>query len=184
MKLYRHNVLRITSCSDPLLWYADKVGQHVPHEGFSAGSGFRSREESGHVNFVRLDDAKPVTVLVTEKGNGFYPFAAPAPVVKTVGPTGCTGNCERLGICQATCDESVTQKRGQSRRDSAIEAMVNILVGFVVSVLITAVLLPGMGHAVTLADNLLMTSVFTVASLLRSYGLRRAFNWMHHRGMA
>jgi hypothetical protein len=49
-------------------------------------------------------------------------------------------------------------------------------VGFAVSVVITAWLLPAMGHQVSLSENVLMTSVFTVASLLRSYGVRRIFN--------
>jgi hypothetical protein len=70
---------------------------------------------------------------------------------------------------------------GQSRAHSMAEAVANIAVGFLVSVVITAWLLPAMGHQVSLSENVLMTSVFTVASLLRSFAIRRAFNHLHTR---
>jgi hypothetical protein len=77
--------------------------------------------------------------------------------------------------------ESSQLPPGQSHRASAVEAGVNIVVGFAVSVAITAVLLPAFGHQVTMVQNVAMTSVFTVASFARAYGLRRLFNWLHCR---
>lgn len=65
-----------------------------------------------------------------------------------------------------------TRPTGQSRADSWAESAVNLAVGFVVSVLITLWLFPHL----PMADNLQITAIFTVASLLRSYGLRRLFN--------
>ena len=72
--------------------------------------------------------------------------------------------------------------KGQSHRASAVEAGVNLVLGFAISVGITAVLLPAFGHQVTLGQNVAMTSVFTVASFARAYGLRRLFNWLQCRG--
>jgi hypothetical protein len=51
----------------------------------------------------------------------------------------------------------------------------NITVGFIVSVGLTAVVMPVFGHEVTLAQNIGITSIFTVASIVRSYALRRLF---------
>lgn len=65
---------------------------------------------------------------------------------------------------------------GQTRAHSCAEAVVNIAVGFGVSVVITAIVLPAYGHPVSLTENLQITLIFTVASLLRSYALRRFFN--------
>lgn len=98
-----------------------------------------------------------------------------------------------LGVCRdlPDCEDALGRARpayakraaaeqvvGQSHRASAIEAATNIVLGFGISVGITAVLLPAFGHQVTLAQNVAMTSVFTVASFVRAYGLRRLFNWL------
>lgn len=64
----------------------------------------------------------------------------------------------------------------QTRLGSLIEACINVAIGFVLSVAITAMVLPAYGHAVTLGENLQITSIFTVASIARSYFLRRWFN--------
>ena len=64
----------------------------------------------------------------------------------------------------------------QSRISSLAETCVGIAIGFVVSLGINAVVMPAYGHHVTMADNLGMTAIFTVASIARSYLVRRAFN--------
>jgi hypothetical protein len=110
----------------------------------------------------------------------------------------CVGSCDRFGICQAledcqdqhridaelarTAAHAQGVATGQSRAHSMAEAVANIAVGFLVSVVITAWLLPAMGHQVSLSENVLMTSVFTVASLIRGFAIRRAFNRLHTRG--
>ena len=63
----------------------------------------------------------------------------------------------------------------QSRRMSLIETCASIAIGFVVSVIITALVMPAYGHDVTLADNIQITLIFTVASIVRGYAVRRAF---------
>ena len=71
---------------------------------------------------------------------------------------------------------------GQSRRLSAIETATNIAVGFVVSLVITDVVMPLFGHDVTIGQNVVITSIFTVASVVRSYALRRLFNRIDMKG--
>ena len=64
----------------------------------------------------------------------------------------------------------------QSRAASLAETCASIGIGFCISLAINAVVLPAYGHHVTLADNLQMTAIFTVASIARGYAVRRAFN--------
>jgi hypothetical protein len=67
---------------------------------------------------------------------------------------------------------------GQSRLSSLAETCVSIAIGFLVSLGINAVVMPAFGHRISLADNLGMTAIFTVASVARGYLVRRWFNSM------
>lgn len=64
----------------------------------------------------------------------------------------------------------------QSRRLSAAESVVNVAVGYMISLLLTFTVLPLFGYAVTAAHSAGISAIFTVASLVRSYLLRRLFN--------
>lgn len=64
----------------------------------------------------------------------------------------------------------------QTRLGSLIEAALNVAIGFFISLALTAVVLPAYGHSVTLSQNLQITAIFTVASIVRSYCIRRWFN--------
>lgn len=62
--------LRITSCRDPLMWYAGLVGQVVPLVREEADC-YWSREPAGFVNIVRKEDAELIeagTDRCDEKG--------------------------------------------------------------------------------------------------------------------
>lgn len=100
--------------------------------------------------------------------------------------TGCAASCGRMGICQALegCQDQhridaqlvKAVPTGQSRADSMAETLASIAVGFVVSMGIQAVVLPAMGHHITLEQNFWITCIFTVASVVRGYAMRRVFN--------
>lgn len=64
----------------------------------------------------------------------------------------------------------------QSRIHSLLETCASIGIGFVASVVITALVMPAYGHAVSLGDNIQITAIFTVASVARGYWVRRWFN--------
>lgn len=64
----------------------------------------------------------------------------------------------------------------QSKTRSAIEAATSTAIGYLVSLAITAVVLPAYGHAVTFSENVQITLIFTLASVVRSYAVRRWFN--------
>lgn len=69
----------------------------------------------------------------------------------------------------------------QSRLRSATEAVTNVVVGFVLSAMVTAIVFPMFGYPIRLADNLAISAIFTVVSILRSYALRRLFNHLDGR---
>ena len=61
---------------------------------------------------------------------------------------------------------------------SAVESFANVAVGYGVAVIVTAIVLPAFGYRVSTSDAFGISAVFTVVSLVRSYLLRRAFNWV------
>ena len=63
----------------------------------------------------------------------------------------------------------------QSKRKSLTEAITNTVFGFVVSFLIQLVIYPVMGIPVRLSQNIIITAVFTLASIGRGYAVRRWF---------
>lgn len=67
----------------------------------------------------------------------------------------------------------------QSRRASLIEAIANVLVGYLISVLANIWLLPLWGFSVSPRAGAEIGLLFTLISLLRSYILRRLFNHLH-----
>jgi hypothetical protein len=66
----------------------------------------------------------------------------------------------------------------QSRLMIAVEASFNVLIGYFVSVLANILILPMFGYDVTVADSFAIGLAFTAVSLVRSYALRRWFNWL------
>lgn len=59
---------------------------------------------------------------------------------------------------------------------SAIEAVANVAIGYVVAVSANAVVMPMFGLHPTAFDSLAIGALFTAISLARSYVLRRLFN--------
>jgi len=64
----------------------------------------------------------------------------------------------------------------QTRRWSMVEAVTNVAVGFVVSVLFQWAVFPIFGIRISFSENLAIATVFTVVSIARGYALRRIFN--------
>jgi high-affinity Fe2+/Pb2+ permease len=66
----------------------------------------------------------------------------------------------------------------QTRRQSLIETVAGVAIGLIVSMALSLFVYPLHGHSFTLAQNASITVIFTVASVLRGYGVRRFFNWL------
>lgn len=65
---------------------------------------------------------------------------------------------------------------GQSKRQSLIEACVNILIGFWINYFANLLILPFFGIHIDLVDNLFIGVIYTGISLVRGYFIRRYFN--------
>lgn len=68
----------------------------------------------------------------------------------------------------------------QSRLGSFIEAVINIIIGLAINLTANALVFPLFGWQITAADNILLGSIYTVISLVRSYTIRRWFNARIH----
>ncbi|MEI4262801.1 DUF7220 family protein [Roseovarius sp. D0-M9] len=65
----------------------------------------------------------------------------------------------------------------QSRRGSFLEALVNLAVGYSLAVAANAIVLPLFGFYPSLGQHAAIGAVFSLISVIRSYCLRRLFNW-------
>lgn len=66
---------------------------------------------------------------------------------------------------------------GQTRRGSLLESLVNILVGYSINFVANLLIFPLFGWHISTRENLTLGVIYTGISLVRSYGLRRLFNW-------
>lgn len=69
----------------------------------------------------------------------------------------------------------------QSRLESAIEAVANVLFGYLVALASQLAIFPLFGIDIPLSDNLAIGAWFTAISLVRSYAVRRWFNGFRRR---
>lgn len=67
----------------------------------------------------------------------------------------------------------------QTRTQSFIESITNIIIGYIVALISQIIIFPLFNINVPLSDNLLIGAYFTVISLARSYLLRRYYNRKH-----
>ena len=65
---------------------------------------------------------------------------------------------------------------------SMIEAVTNVVVGLIVSLITQIVVFPWYGIEVSFATNVQIMLIFTVVSIVRSYTLRRAFTRIGFNG--
>ena len=64
----------------------------------------------------------------------------------------------------------------QSKRESMIETLTSVFVGWLIGVILNMLVLPLFDYDVNLTDGVLISIIFTVASIIRSYAVRRIFN--------
>lgn len=69
----------------------------------------------------------------------------------------------------------------QSRLSSFIEAVINIIIGLAINLTANALVFPLFGWQISAADNLLLGTIYTAISLIRSYTIRRWFNARIHQ---
>ena len=64
----------------------------------------------------------------------------------------------------------------QSKRESMIETLTNVSIGWFVSFIANMLVLPLFGYNINLTDGLLISIIFTIISIVRGYVVRRWFN--------
>lgn len=64
----------------------------------------------------------------------------------------------------------------QTRTQSFIESIVNVLIGYMVAVASQIIIFPFFDIHIPFYENLLMGLYFTIISIARSYAVRRWFN--------
>lgn len=67
----------------------------------------------------------------------------------------------------------------QSRKMSFVESCVNVAIGYGVAIASQVLIFPMFGIHVPFRDNLMIGLWFTAVSIVRSYFVRRLFNWFH-----
>jgi len=69
----------------------------------------------------------------------------------------------------------------QTRLQSLLEAGVNVLLGYGIALGAQLAVFPLFNIHIPMASNIAIGIIFTLVSLVRSYALRRLFNWLHSR---
>lgn len=65
---------------------------------------------------------------------------------------------------------------GQSKKLSFVEALVNIIAGFFLSLLVQIIVFPFFDIQIDMFGHIYITVIFLLVSLARSYLIRRLFN--------
>jgi len=64
----------------------------------------------------------------------------------------------------------------QTKKHSIIESIAKTIIGLLTSILIQLILYPAMGIPVSFSQNLIITAVFFIVSIIRGYFIRRYFS--------
>jgi len=64
----------------------------------------------------------------------------------------------------------------QTKKQSLIEVITNIAIGYFIALLSQIVIFPFFGINISIQDNLLIGFWFTLIAIIRGYVVRRAFN--------
>lgn len=64
----------------------------------------------------------------------------------------------------------------QSKRESMIETLTSVFVGWLIGVILNLTILPLFNYNITVVDSLWVSLIFTAISVVRGYLIRRFFN--------
>lgn len=67
----------------------------------------------------------------------------------------------------------------QPKKYSLFESLANVAIGYFVALFSQLIVFPLVGIHIPLGTNILIGLIFTGVSIVRSYTLRRVFNWIH-----
>ena len=64
----------------------------------------------------------------------------------------------------------------QSKKQSLIETLTSVFVGWLIGVILNLTVLPLFDYNITVVDSIWVSLIFTAVSVIRGYVIRRAFN--------
>ena len=64
----------------------------------------------------------------------------------------------------------------QTKRESFIETITSVFVGWLIGVILNMLVLPLFDYNITVIDSLWVSLIFTAVSVIRGYVIRRFFN--------
>lgn len=67
----------------------------------------------------------------------------------------------------------------QTKTQSLTETLINVFIGYVIAIASQVLIFPLFGITTSFENNLKIGAVFTLISIIRSYSVRRFFNWQH-----
>lgn len=73
----------------------------------------------------------------------------------------------------------IQKAASQPKYHSFIESIINVAVGLGINIMAQHLLFPLFGIYISWGQNLQIAGIFTIISIIRSYCLRRGFNWYH-----
>lgn len=88
-----------------------------------------------------------------------------------------------VGLFTVWAGARASRHGGQTMRGSICEAWANIVIGFGINFIANLIVLPLAGLQVTAAGAFWIGCIFTAISIVRSFGLRRVFNYWHQTGI-
>ena len=71
----------------------------------------------------------------------------------------------------------------QSKKHSLFESLTNTFIGLITAFITQLIIFPWFGIHIKLVDNFLILIIFTSVSIVRSYAVRRFFNYLHVKGL-
>lgn len=69
----------------------------------------------------------------------------------------------------------------QSRIQSFIESLVNVGIGLFITVWLTSLISLVFSLGLSAADNMLISSLITLAHVVKTYSVRRVFEWINFK---
>jgi|GEM_PF-1260377 len=81
-----------------------------------------------------------------------------------------------LFVINRTQSMSRLNNMNQTKKDSLLESLTNILIGLSITLTANAILFPMFGWSISAGQNLSLGLCYTLISLARSYFIRRIFN--------
>lgn len=68
---------------------------------------------------------------------------------------------------------------GQSNRHAIVETVLGTSIGYLIALGTQLIFFPLYGIELSPVSNVSLSLIFTVVSFVRSYAIRRLFNWLH-----